>query len=59
MIVGGGKRLFPDGSIPGSLTLVDSTVTSKGAVALTLRPAGDLGVGDIDVIDGKEVARTA
>jgi len=59
VIVGGGKRLFPDGSIPGSLTLVDSTVTSKGAVALTLRPAGDLGVGDIDVIDGKEVARTA
>ena len=59
MVVGGGKRLFPDGSIPGSLTLIDSTITSKGAVALTLRPAGALGVGDIEVVDGKEVIRQA
>ena len=57
VVVGGGKRLFPDGSIPGSLTLTDSTITSKGAVALTLRPAGALGVGDIEVVDGKEVIR--
>jgi len=59
VVVGGGKRLFHDGCVPGSLTLVDSTVTPKGAVALTLQPAGSLGVGDIDVIDGREVTRTA
>jgi dihydrofolate reductase len=59
VVVGSGKRLFSDGCVPGSPTLVDSTVTAKGAVALTLRPAGDLGVGDIDVVDGKEVIRTA
>ena len=59
VVVGSGKRLFSDGCVPGSLTLVDSTVTAKGAVALTLRPAGELGVGDIDVVDGKEVTRTA
>jgi len=57
VVVGGGKRLFPDGSIPGSLTLTDSTITSSGAVALTLQPAGVLGVGDIEVVDGKEVVR--
>jgi dihydrofolate reductase len=59
VVIGSGKRLFRDGSVPGSLTLVDSTITSKGAVALTLRPAGVVGVGDIDVVDGKEVTRTA
>ena len=59
VVVGCGKRLFSDGSVPGSLTLVSSTVTAKGAVALTLRPAGALGLGDIDVIDGKEVVRQA
>ena len=59
VVVGSGKRLFSDGCVPGSLALVDSTVTAKGAVALTLRPAGELGVGDIDVVDGKEVTRTA
>lgn len=57
VVVGGGKRLFPDGSVPGSLTLVDSTVTGSGVVALTLQPAGALGVGDIDIVDGREVTR--
>jgi len=59
VVVGRGKRLFQDGSVPGSLTLVSSSVTAKGAVALTLRPAGALGAGDIDVIDGKEIVRQA
>ena len=59
VVIGSGKRLFPDGSIPGSFTVVSSTVTSKGAVALNLRPAGSVGVGDIEVVDGKEVIRTA
>jgi dihydrofolate reductase len=57
VVVGGGKRLFPDGCVPGSLTLVSSTVTGTGAYALTLRPAGGLGRGDIEVVDGKEVIR--
>jgi dihydrofolate reductase len=59
VVLGGGKRLFPDGCIPGSLTLTDSTVTATGAVALTLRPAGAVGVGDIEVIGGREVIRQA
>ncbi|RYV49898.1 dihydrofolate reductase family protein [Pengzhenrongella frigida] len=59
VVVGRGKRLFRDGSAPGSLTLVRSTTTSSGAVALTLQPAGSLGHGDIEVIDGKEVIHPA
>jgi len=59
VVIGGGKRLFQDGSVPGSLALVSSTTTSKGAVALSLRPAGTLGVGGIEVVDGKEVIRQA
>lgn len=59
VIVGSGKRLFRDGCVPGSLTLVDSTVTSTGAQSLTLRPLGALSVGDIEVVDGKEVIRQA
>jgi dihydrofolate reductase len=59
VVIGSGKRLFPDGSLPGSFTVVTTTVTSTGAVALTLRPAGSVGVGDIEVVDGKEVIRTS
>lgn len=55
VIVGTGKRLFQEGSVPGTLSLVTSTTTANGAIALTLRPAGPLGSGDIEVIDGKEV----
>ena len=55
VVLGKGKRLFADGSVPGSLTLLDSTVTAKGAVALTLRPDGALGSGNFEVVDGKEV----
>ena len=59
VVVGQGKRLFPDGSVPGTLTLLRSTTTSRGAVALTLRPAGVLGRGDISVVDGKEFIHDA
>ena len=54
VVVGQGKRLFPDGSAPGVLTLLRSTTTSLGTLALTLQPAGVLGRGDITVVDGKE-----
>ncbi|WP_024286547.1 dihydrofolate reductase family protein [Cellulomonas sp. KRMCY2] len=59
VVVGQGKRLFRDGSAPGSFTLIGSTTTSTGAVALTLQPAGVLDRGDIEVIDGKEVIHQA
>lgn len=54
VVLGAGKRLFPDGAAPTGFTLVDSSVTSSGAVYQVLRPA-PLGTGDIVVEDGAEV----
>lgn len=38
--VGGGKRLFGDGTPPGKLRLVDHKVTAKGTVIATYEPDG-------------------
>lgn len=40
IVVGGGKRLFPEGSEPVALTLVDSKVFSTGVLSLVYAPAG-------------------
>jgi hypothetical protein len=56
-IVGEGKRLFREGCAPGTLSLVDSTVPSAGALAHTFRPAGPLGTGNFLVEDGKEAVQ--
>jgi dihydrofolate reductase len=45
VVVGPGKRLFADGTVPASLKLVDSTVSSTGVVISTLVPAGDIELG--------------
>jgi len=54
VIVGEGKRLFREGCVSGTLRLVDTQVTSGGAVAHTFRPAGPLGTGSFLVEDGME-----
>ena len=33
--LGGGKRLFPDGTIPAAFKVTESTVTSKGVFIVT------------------------
>jgi dihydrofolate reductase len=38
-VVGPGKRLFGEGTVPASLTLVDSKVTTAGVIIATYRPA--------------------
>jgi dihydrofolate reductase len=43
--IGSGKRLFADGTIPGALRLVDSTVSTTGVTIGTYEPAGDLVTG--------------
>ena len=43
--VGPGKRLFGDGSVPGTLRLVDSTVSTTGVIIATYQPAGELKTG--------------
>jgi dihydrofolate reductase len=40
IVVGSGKRLFPDGSDPAALTLVESRSFSTGVLSLTYVPAG-------------------
>jgi dihydrofolate reductase len=45
VLVGPGKRLFAEGTVPAGLKLVDSTVSTTGVVIGTYRPAGRLVTG--------------
>jgi dihydrofolate reductase len=38
--LGGGKRLFADGTIPTAFKVTESTVTSKGIIIVNLRARG-------------------
>jgi dihydrofolate reductase len=40
LVLGGGKRLFSDGTAPGLLTMVEHKVTEKGTVIATYEPGG-------------------
>jgi len=44
-VVGTGKRLFGDGTVPAGLTLVDSKVSGTGVIVATYEPAGELPTG--------------
>jgi dihydrofolate reductase len=39
LVLGTGRRMFPEGSATGALQLVDSVTTTKGVVIATYRPA--------------------
>jgi dihydrofolate reductase len=45
VVVGAGKRLFADGTIPAGLKLVDSKISSSGVVIGTYETAGELVTG--------------
>ena len=45
VVVGSGKRLFAEGTLPSGLKLVDSKVSSTGVVIATYEPAGEIRVG--------------
>jgi dihydrofolate reductase len=45
LVIGSGKRLFSDGTIPAGLKLVDSTVSTTGVVIGTYEPAGEVVTG--------------
>ncbi len=45
VLVGSGKRLFSDGTIPAGLKLVDSKVSTTGVVIGTYQPAGPVVTG--------------
>jgi len=45
VVLGSGKRLFADGTVPSGLKLVDSQVSSTGVVLATYEPAGEIPIG--------------
>jgi dihydrofolate reductase len=47
VLVGAGKRLFADGTIPRSLELVDSTTSATGVMICSYRRKGELETGAI------------
>ena len=47
VVVGAGKRLFSDGTVPSALTLVRSTASATGVVIGTYEPAGALTAGAV------------
>ena len=45
VVIGSGKRLFSDGTVPAGLRLVDSTVSTTGVMIGTYEPAGEIPLG--------------
>jgi dihydrofolate reductase len=45
LVIGSGKRLFSDGTVPSALKLVDSKVSTTGVVIGTYEPAGEIVTG--------------
>jgi dihydrofolate reductase len=45
VVVGTGKRLFADGTMPGGLKLVDSKAATTGVIMTRYEPAGDIQYG--------------
>ena len=45
LVIGSGKRLFADGTVPAGLRLVDTTVSATGVVIGTYVPAGEIVTG--------------
>jgi dihydrofolate reductase len=45
LVLGSGKRLFAEGTVPAGLRLVDSTVSTTGVVIGTYVPAGEVVTG--------------
>lgn len=45
LVIGSGKRLFSEGTVPSGLKLVDSKVSTTGVVIGTYEPAGEIVTG--------------
>ncbi len=51
LVLGRGKRLFGEGTLPGTLKLVDHVVSPAGAVIATYEPAGPVQQGSFGQIE--------
>jgi dihydrofolate reductase len=47
IILGKGKKLFDDGSVPSAFTLIESTVTPSGVIAVSYKRAGEVKTGTV------------
>ncbi len=47
IVIGKGKRLFAEGTIPAALKLLDSKTSSKGVIVASYRRAGDVKTGSL------------
>ena len=45
VVIGSGKRLFSEGTVPAGLRLVDSTVSTTGVMIGTYEPVGQIPLG--------------
>lgn len=52
VVLGEGKRLFADGTVPAGLTLASSSTTSAGVAILSYQRAGDVQVGSVALDQG-------
>jgi dihydrofolate reductase len=57
VILGRGKRLFGEGTVPATLVLVDSRTTGKGVAIHTYRRAGEMKYGTMEVTEWRETLR--
>ena len=51
VVLGSGKRLFPEGITPSALQLVETKTTSSGVVIHVYKPAGEPAFGSFDLPD--------
>lgn len=54
LVLGTGKRLFGDGTIPAGLRLRDTTTSSTGVVIATYEPAGEIDYGSFALDEGTD-----
>ncbi|HEX5171885.1 MAG TPA: hypothetical protein VFW11_22050 [Cyclobacteriaceae bacterium] len=45
LILGKGKKLFEQGTVPSNLKLIDSRISGSGVIITTYVPAGDVPIG--------------
>jgi len=55
VILGRGKRLFGEGTLPTTLELVDSQTTSAGVAIHTYRRAGEMRYGSVEATEWRKV----
>jgi len=49
LILGGGKKLFDDNSVPAAFALTESHITSKGVIIANYRRSGEIVTGNVEM----------